>query len=30
MLLVLSVTALIRVGTGNHPAVSLHPSAGPG
>jgi amino acid transporter len=27
MLLVLSVTALVRVGTGHHPAVSLHPSA---
>ena len=26
MLLVLSVTALVRVGTGNHPAVSLHPT----
>ena len=26
MLLVLSVMALVRVGTGNHPAVSLHPS----
>jgi amino acid transporter len=26
MLLVLSVTALIRVGTGHHPAVSLHPT----
>ena len=26
MLLVLSVVALIRVGTGNHPGVSLHPS----
>ena len=26
MLLVLSVTALIRVGNGHHPAVSLHPS----
>src|SRR4029077_904844 len=26
MLLVLSVTALIRVGTGNHPAVSVDPS----
>jgi amino acid transporter len=26
MLLVLSVTALIRVGTGNHPATSIHPS----
>ena len=26
MLLVLSVVALIRVGTGNHPAVSVHPS----
>src|ERR1035441_5661326 len=26
MLLVLSVTALIRVGTGNHPAASIHPS----
>jgi amino acid transporter len=26
MLLVLSVTALIRVGSGHHPAVSLHPS----
>ncbi len=28
MLLALSVTALVRVGDGNHPAVSLHPSAG--
>jgi amino acid transporter len=28
MLLVLSATALIRVGTGHHPAVSLHPSIG--
>jgi amino acid transporter len=28
MLLVLSVTALVRVGTGHHPASSLHPSAG--
>jgi amino acid transporter len=27
MLLVFSVVALIRVGTGHHPAVSLHPSA---
>ena len=26
MLLVLSVVALVRVGTGHHPAVSLHPS----
>src|ERR1039457_3036326 len=26
MLLVLSVTALIRLGTGNHPAASIHPS----
>jgi len=26
MLLVLSVTALVRVGTGNHPAVSIHPT----
>ena len=26
MLLVLSVVALIRVGTGNHPSVSIHPS----
>jgi amino acid transporter len=26
MLLVLSVTALVRVGTGNHPSVSVHPS----
>ena len=26
MLLVLSVTALVRVGSGNHPAVSLHPT----
>ena len=26
MLLVLSVVALIRVGTGHHPAVSIHPS----
>ena len=26
MLLVLSVVALVRVGTGNHPAVSVHPS----
>ena len=30
MLLVLSVVALVRVGTGNHPAVSLHSVAGPG
>ena len=30
MLLVLSVVALVRVGTGHHPAVSLHPDAGPG
>ena len=28
MLLVLSVTALVRVETGNHPAVSVHPSLG--
>jgi amino acid transporter len=28
MLLVLSVTALVRVGTGHHPAVSVHPSLG--
>src|SRR5215472_1906641 len=28
MLLVLSVTALIRVGNGHHPAVSLHPQLG--
>ncbi len=27
MLLVFSVVALVRVGTGHHPAVSLHPSA---
>ena len=27
MLLVLSVTALVRVGTGNHPAESLHPTS---
>jgi amino acid transporter len=26
MLAVLSITALVRVGTGNHPAVSVHPS----
>src|SRR5580700_6151538 len=26
MLLVLSIVALVRVGTGNHPAVSIHPS----
>jgi amino acid transporter len=26
MLLVLSVVALVRVGSGNHPAISLHPS----
>ncbi len=26
MLMALSVTALIRVGTGNHPAVSIHPT----
>ena len=28
MLLVFSVVALVRVGTGHHPAVSLHPSLG--
>ena len=28
MLLVLSVTALVRVGTGHHPSVSIHPSLG--
>jgi amino acid transporter len=27
MLLIFSIVALVRVGTGNHPAVSLHPSA---
>ena len=27
MLLVLSVTALVRVGTGHHPATSIHPSS---
>jgi amino acid transporter len=28
MLLVMSVTALVKVGTGHHPAVSVHPSFG--
>ena len=30
MLLVLSMVALVKVGTGHHPAVPLHPVPGPG